>query len=111
MNKVRERILNEVNKFYYQDFSLHNDLAIFSVCNGYYEWNSDTYTEEIADFNELLVVVEKDWLYSRIKTENDDIVTDEDVRKFLQNEYTSDDSSDWYDAALMERKIVMVDFN
>ena len=111
MNKVRERILNEVNKFYYQDFSLHKDFAIFSVCNGYYEWNPDTYTEEIADFNELLVVVEKDWLYSRIKTENDDIVTDEDVRNFLQNEYTSDDSSDLYDAALMERKIVMVDFN
>lgn len=111
MNKVRERILNEVKNFYYQDFSLHKDLTVFSVCNGYYEWNPDTYTEDVADFNELLVVVEKDWLYNRIKMENDNIVTDEDVQQFLQNEYTSDDSSDWYDAALMERKIVMVDFN
>lgn len=111
MNKVRERILNEFSKMRYPYLSLYMDLVVFSICNGYLEWNPDTYTEEEADFNELLVVVEKDWLYNRIKMENDDIVTDEDVRKFLQDGYTSDDSSNWYKDALMERKIVMVDFN
>lgn len=111
MNKVRERILREVNEFYYQDFSLHKDLIAFSVCNGYFEWNPDAYTEEVADFNELLVVVEKDWLFQRIKMENENILTNEDARRFLQEEYTSDDSSIWYEEAILANKIVMVDFN
>nr|DAJ86339.1 MAG TPA: hypothetical protein [Bacteriophage sp.] len=111
MNKVRERILKEVENANYVDFSKHKDLIAFCICDGFFGWNPVTYEEEEADFNELIVVVEKDWLFNHIKMGNRNIVTDEDARKFLQEEYTSDDSSEWYDAAIMENKVVMVDFN
>ena len=30
---------------------------------------------------------------------------------YLQNEYTSDDSSVWFDEAVEQGKVVMIDFN
>lgn len=111
MNKVRERILREVNNNYYKDFAKHKDFVGFCICDEYFTWNNETSMEEETDFNELIVVVEKNWLFEKIKNDNKDIITDKDVRKFLQEEYTSDDSSEWYYAALTERKIVLVDFN
>lgn len=111
MNKVRERILKEVENANYVDFSKHKDLIAFCACDEFFGWNPVTCEEEETDFNELIVVVEKDWLFNHIKMGNRDIVTDEDVRKFLQEEYTSDDSGEWYDVAIMENKVVMVDFN
>lgn len=41
----------------------------------------------------------------------EDFKTNEEVRKFLQEEYTSDDSSTWYEEAILAHKVVMVDFN
>lgn len=37
--------------------------------------------------------------------------TDEEARKYLQDEYTSDDSIIWYNKALEDKKIVMINFN
>lgn len=109
MNKVRERILKEVAEAKYQDYEKHRDLISFCVCDGYFRYNADTDEEEESDFDEVIVVVEKDWLFNLIK-QTEDFRTDGEVLKFLQEEYTSDDSIMWYYDALRGRKVVMVDF-
>jgi hypothetical protein len=40
----------------------------------------------------------------------EDFRTDDEVLKFLQEEYTSDDSSKWYEEAILAHKVVMVNF-
>lgn len=110
MNKVRERILKEVAEAKYQDYEKHRDLISFCVCDGYFDYNADTNEEEESDFDEVIVVVEKDWLFNLIKQDNN-FKMDYEVRIFLQEEYTSDDSSTWYEEAILAHKVVMVDFN
>ena len=65
---------------------------------------------EESDFDEVIVVVERDWLFDLIKR-TEDFRTDDEVLKFLREEYTSDDSIMWYYDALRKHKVVMVDFN
>lgn len=110
MNKVKERILKEVSEAKYQDYEKHRDLISFCVCDDYFRYNADTGEEEESDFDEVIVIVEKDWLFNLIKR-TEDFRTDDDVLKFLQEEYTSDDSSHWYADALLRKKIVAIDFN
>lgn len=110
MNKVRERILKEVTEAKYQDYEKHRDLISFCVCDGYFEYNADTDEDEESDFDEVIVVVEKDWLFDLIER-TEDFRTNDEVLKFLQEEYTSDDSSTWYEEAILAHKVVMVDFN
>lgn len=110
MNKVRERILKEVAEAKYQDYEKHRDLISFCVCDGCFGYNVDTDEEEESDFDEVIVVVEKDWLFDLIKRQND-FKMDYEVRSFLQEEYTSDDSSTWYEEAILAHKVVMIDFN
>ena len=110
MNKVRERILKEVAEAKYQDYEKHRDLISFCVCDGYFDYNADTNEEEESDFDEVIVVVEKDWLFNLIKQDNN-FKMDYEVRSFLQEKYTSDDSITWYIEAILAHKIVMIDFN
>ena len=104
MNEVRERILKSIKP--YKDFWKHNDLIAFCVCGEYLSYCDDDGNEFEADFNELVVVAEKDWLFRLMQ--EDDI---ENPLEFLQSKYTSDDSIVWYDEAVEQGKIVMVDFN
>lgn len=86
----------------YRNYSKHKDLISFCVCSEYF-------TED-ANFDELIVVVEKRWLFNLIKkTQN--LKTDSEVRKFLQEEYTSEESKDWYDEAILDGKIITISFN
>ena len=104
MNKVRERILASIEP--YLDFGKHKDLIAFCVCGEYFSYDVEADSEIEADFDELIVVVEKDWLFSFMKEY--DI---ENPLEYLQNEYTSDDSLVWFDRANEQGKVVMVDFN
>lgn len=110
MNAVRERILKEVSPFKYEDFEKHKDLIVFCISDECFCYNPDTGNEDESDFCELVVLVERDWLFNLIKKENG-FKTNKEARRFLQEEYTSEDSKDWYDLALLENKIVMVSFN
>ena len=110
MNTVRERISKEVAYFGYKGFEKHKDLIAFCVCNECFCGNPDIYDEKESDFCELIVIVERDWLFNLIKKEND-FKTNKEARRFLQEEYTSDDSKNSYDLALLENKIVTVSFN
>ena len=104
MNKVRERILASIEP--YMDFAKHKDLIAFCVCSEYFSYDVETDREIETDFNELVVVVEKDWLFNFMKG-----YEIENPLEYLQNEYTSDDSLVWFDSAVEQRKVVMVDFN
>ena len=104
MNKVRERILASIEP--YMDFAKHKDLIAFCVCDGYFGYDVETDSETETDFNELVVVVEKDWLFDCMRKDGIENPLD-----YLQNEYTSDDSIVWFDNAVEQGKVVMVDFN
>ena len=104
MNKVRERILASIKP--YADFWKHKDLTAFCVCDGYFGYDVETDSETETDFNELVVVVEKDWLFDCMRKDGIENPLD-----YLQNEYTSDDSIVWFDNAVEQDKVVMVDFN
>ena len=104
MNIVRKRILESVKP--YTDFWKHKDLIAFCVCGEYFVYGEDMDREIEADFNEVIAVVEKDWLFKFMKKHEI-----ENPLIYLQNEYTSDDSSVWFDEAVKKRKVVMIDFN
>ena len=107
MNNVRERILLGIKP--YTAFSEHRDLISFCVDSECFEdWEE---VEEnggvpVSDFNELIVIVEKEWLFNQM--EEDEI---KDGLKYLQEEYTSEDSYEWFIEAKEQGKIVLVGFN
>lgn len=101
MNVVRQRIVLSIPE--YMEFAEHKDLIAFCVCSEYFMDIEDEENGIDADFNEVVAVVEKDWLFSYMDVEN--------PLDYLQNEYTSDDSIDWFDEAIRQNKIVMVSFN
>lgn len=104
MNKVRERILASIET--YKDFAKHKDLIAFCVCGEYFNYDVETESEIEADFNELVVVVEKDWLFDCMRKDGIG-----NPLGYLQSEYTSDDSIFWFDKAVDQGKVVMVEFN
>lgn len=104
MNEVRKRILESITP--YKDFAEHKDLMGFVVGGEYFNYDYETDTELELDFDEVVVAVEKDWLFALMK--NDGI---ENPLDFLQNEYTYDDSIEWFNKASMEGKIAVIEFN
>lgn len=107
MNTIRERIL--VGMKNYANFSNHKDLIAFCVSSDCFEdWDEveENGGNHCADFSELIVIVEKDWLFTQMKNEGI-----EEPLAFLQNEYTSDDSYEWFFKAKAAAMIVCVTFN
>lgn len=101
MNAVRERIL--INMTPYKDYAEHKDLISFCVCSEYFmDWEDEDNGIE-ADFDEVIVIVEKNWLFNYMGMEN--------PLEYLRNEYTSEDSIDWFDETIRQNKVVMVGFN
>ena len=101
MNAVRERILIDMTP--YKGFSEHKDLIAFCVCSEFFMDYDDENNGIEPDFNEIVVIVEKDWLFDFMDVEN--------PLEYLRNEYTSDDSIVWFDEALRHNKVVMINFN
>jgi hypothetical protein len=101
MNAVRERILTGMTP--YKDYAKHKDLISFCICSENFMNIEDEENGIEADFEEVIAIVEKDWLFDYMKMEN--------PLEYLQNEYTSDDSIDWFDEALRNNKVVMISFN
>lgn len=105
-SEIRDRILREVKGSKYKEFEKHKDLISFCICNENFETQEDINNGICADFHEVIVVVEKDWLFKNMKDAGI-----ENPLKYLQEEYNSDDSYNWYCEALINNKIVMIDFN
>lgn len=96
--------LSNCNK--YQNFNEYKDLIVFTLGVEYLNYDSDLDMDIESDFSEVIVFVEKDWLF-------DLMIEDgiENPRLYLQEEYTSDDSYYWFEEASTEYKIVAIDFN
>lgn len=98
---IKKRILRVIKP--YVDFNKHKDLIAFAVCG---ESFSDYESEIEADFDELVVITEKDWLFEIMK--KDGI---KNPLKYLQDEYTSGDGFYWFNKAVFANKVVCVNFN
>ena len=76
------------------------------VCGAYVD------NEEECDFEEVVFVLEKEWLLDRMKKEEQFKDFDsEKLQKWLQETYTSEDSEWIFNEAMQANKIVMIDFN
>ena len=104
MNSVRERILLDILKSV-REFpnADHKDLISFCVCSECFEDWEEIENGSGADFNEVIAIVDKEWLFDYMDMEN--------PRKYLQEEYTSDDSINWFDEANRQGKLMMIAFN
>lgn len=101
MNNIKKQIINNINP--YLEFGEHKDLIAFAVASEMFE-EPESYG--IANFNELIVVTEKNWLFH--------YMTDcgiHNPREYLINEYTSDDGYEWFIEANEANKIVTTEFN
>lgn len=101
MNTVRQRVVLSIPE--YLEFAEHRDLISFCICSEYFMDCEDEENGIEADFEEVIAIVEKDWLFNYMGVG--------DPLDYLQNEYTSDDSINWFDEAIRQNKIVMVGFN
>lgn len=95
-----------------------NNLIGFYVCVEYFEGIVEAYIESIvefdgdiehimdeAKFDSVMFIVPKKWLKNYLK--NSGI---ENPKDYLINEYTSDDSIEWYEEAIKQKQIVAVSF-
>ena len=104
MNAVRKKVLENLKP--YLEFCFHNDLIAFTVGSEYFSYDGDACEELDADFGEVVVVVEKKWLFeSMVK---DGIAN---PLEYLQTEYTWDDSYIWFENAKMAGKVAVIEFN
>lgn len=104
MNAVRERVMTNIKP--YLDFGQHKDLVAITVGANYFTYDSEADKELEADFGEVVVAVEKDWLFAVMLAEEI-----EDPLDYLQNEYTWDDSFAWFESAKMAGKVAVVEFS
>lgn len=103
-NAVRERVLNDIKP--YLDFGEHKDLAAFTVGAEYFTYDDKTNTDLEADFEEIVAVVEKEWLFKHMQKGGTKNPLD-----YLQNEYVWDDSYEWFINAKALGKVVTIEFN
>lgn len=99
-NKIREKVEKEI-PLYNGDRNKANH-AGFYLDASFFEKSKE---EGSADFKELLIIVEKSWLFrlmrkSRIRY----------PELYLTKAYTPEDAVKWYKAACKEQKIVSVRF-
>ena len=104
MNVVRQRVLEDMKP--YLDFAQHKDLIAITIGAEYFTYDYETDTDLEADFDEVIAVVEKDWLFATMLKEEIENPLD-----YLQNEYTWDDSFVWFENAKTEGKVAVIEFN
>lgn len=104
MNAVRKRVMEGMKP--YLEFIQHRDLVAITVGADYFTYEAETDRELEADFGEVVVAVEKDWLFTLMLKEEID-----DPLEYLKNEYTWDDSFVWFENAKMAGKIAVMEFN
>lgn len=97
----RSQIQHLVKEHQYLDYGLHEDLKSL-ICMPYAE--DETLYQ--PDYYELIFFVPKAWLIDVAK----ELFNVDDIDYWLQNEYISDESEVVFTKALMDRKVVSVDF-
>lgn len=104
MKTVIEKVWEGIRP--YTEFAKHKDLIAFTVGADYFTYDSESDTEFDADFGEIVVVVEKDWLFDHMKCNGI-----KNPLEYLQNDYIWDDSFIWFENAKRAGKVVCVEFN
>lgn len=104
MNAVRNKVMEDMKP--YLDFAKHKDLIAITIGADYFTYDSETDEELEADFYEVIVAVEKDWLFEHMI--KDGI---ENPIEYLQDIYTWDDSIEWFRNAKTSGKVAVVEFN
>lgn len=100
---IKNKITSDIKP--YIAFAEHKDLIAFTVGAEYFTYDYEKDKELEADFDEIIVVVEKDWLFNHMKASGVENPLD-----FLQNVYVWDDSYEWFISAKESGKIVTLEF-
>lgn len=103
MNAVRERVMADMKP--YLDFAQHKDLIAITVGADYFTYDSEADIDIEADFYEVAVAVEKDWLFASMLADGI-----ENPVEYLQEVYTWDDSFVWFENAKICGKIAVIEF-
>lgn len=107
MTQVQQRILLDLGCNLYTQWSDHNDMINITVpVECFLDIEEQEREGFDPGFNELMVIIEKDYLYGMMRRQGI-----ADPHKYLVEDYSSDDAISWYDEALNDHKIVMVTFN
>ena len=107
MNPVRQRILIDVNNSIRQyPYHKYEDLITFSVCAECFSDILDEINGIEPDFDEVIVTVNKKWLFEYMKKSGIEY-----PRQHLVNAYSSDDGIDWFDEANRNHMIAIIDFD
>ena len=101
MSKTRQEIMD----FYYDGvLEVSTPLVAFKVSGDSFYCDFEE-NDEIVDFEELTVIVERQWLFNNMRGYGID-----DPLTYLQEEYTSDDSKQWFDEGVVNHKVVAISF-
>lgn len=68
-------------------------------------------SDYVADWSEALFTVPYEWLRKHMEKATDKKWTLKRLKKWLCEEYTSDDSSEIFDSAVLERQLVTMNIN
>lgn len=104
---LKQRILKSYLENRSPDFSLHNELLALSCCGEYLTENED----EEFEFEEVLFAVERDWLITHLNRTTNEYWTADKVKKWLKTEYTSEDAAAIFKAAILQKAVIMIEFN
>lgn len=99
---TQAEIRKVVRDNYYLEFSDHKDLKALCV-----EPFTDEEEYNVSDYNFFVFAVPSEWLKEVAKR----MFNINDLNKWLQIEYTTDESQAIFEEALNERQVVMVDFD
>lgn len=113
INTVRQIVLEqaEIGKYNYGKFD-GTEFISFGISEIKFSYDSKTDMELTPDFDFVIAIVPKRWLYDLIKKTNLlPEASDEEAKDFLENICTYDDCEFWWDEAVKDKQIVAVHFS
>ena len=105
---LKQRIWDRYKENCSPDFRLHNELLALSCDPEDLASDGDP---ETCGFEELLFAVEKDWLIAHLNRTTYAYWNADSVKKWLKTEHTSEDAAAIFKAALLQRAVIMLEFN
>lgn len=107
MERKREDILKQWKRRPYLEYGKHEKLVILSLC-------PDPYCEDFSyDYVEIVFTVPVEWLLDNLALYDNKRShwRWKELSEWLKNEYTSDDSEQIFNDAMVDQKIVTLNFN
>ena len=105
---LKQRIQDRYRENHSLDFHLHNELLALSCLPEDLASDGDS---ETCGFEELLFAVEKDWLIAHLNRTTCAYWNADNVKKWLKTEHTSEDAAAIFKAAILQKAVIMIEFN